>query len=111
MKGFTLLEVVVATAIAAGVLVTILVTFNHHLSVVARDKEETMTLLLARGKLEELVLAGVTKGEEGNFAPGHPDLSWRLTLEPTQVSSVQRLVLTVRRGNEEVASLAQYRAQ
>ncbi|HEU0265757.1 MAG TPA: prepilin-type N-terminal cleavage/methylation domain-containing protein [Geobacterales bacterium] len=111
MKGFTLLEVVVATAIAAGVIVTILVTFNHHLSVVTRDKEETTTLLLARGKLEELVQAGITKGEEGNFASGQPDLSWRLTLEPTQVSSVQRLVLTVRRGNKEVASLAQYRAQ
>ncbi len=58
MKGFTLLEVMVALAIMSGVVLTVISSVNFHLSLVARDREETIALLLARSKLEELQLPG-----------------------------------------------------
>ena len=53
MKGFTLLEIMIALAIMAGVLLTVISSFNYHLSLAARDREETIAALLARAKLDD----------------------------------------------------------
>lgn len=97
MRGFTLLEVMVALAIMAGTLITLLGAFNRHLSLVARDREESVSLLLARGKLEELELipAESLTPREGTFAPERPDLSWKLAITPTAVTGLRQLTLTV----------------
>ena len=112
MKGFTLLEVMVALAIMAGVILTVISSFNFHLSLVARDREETTALLLARAKLEELELL---KGEElqdvqdGTFAPDYPDIAWKLEVEPTMLPILKKLILTVTWGAEKrTLSLAHY---
>ncbi len=115
MKGFTLLEVVIALAIMAGVILTVISSFNYHLSIAARDREETVGFLLARAKLEELEL--VSKGEpktvqEGTFAPEHPEISWKAEVEPTAVQFFRKLSLTVTWGNDKrTVSLVHYVAQ
>jgi general secretion pathway protein I len=65
VKGFTLLEVMVALAIMAGVVLTVISSVNYHLSLTARNNEETVALLLARAKLEELELLGKQQMAEG----------------------------------------------
>lgn len=97
MKGFTLLEVMIALAIMTGTLLTVLGAFNHHLSLVGRDREETVALLLARGKLEELEMTPVETltAQDGTFTPDRPDIFWKLSLNPTAIPGLRQLTLLV----------------
>ena len=97
MKGFTLLEIMIALAIMAGTLLTLLGAFNHHLALVGSEREETVALLLARGKLEELEMAPVESlnAQEGSFAPDRPDITWKLAITPTVITGLRQLTLTV----------------
>lgn len=108
MRGFTLLEVMVALAIMAGVLLTVISSVNYHISVLAADRDETTAVLLARQKLDELGLAGKVE-KEGSFAPDHPEISWETATTPTGLPGVNRMVLTVTWGAGKKLSLAQYR--
>lgn len=86
MKGFTLLEVMIALAIMVGVLVTTVTAFNRHLSLLAEENEETERILLARAKLEELQLENdLPEKREGKF-PERPDLEWKMTREPVPLA-------------------------
>lgn len=92
--GFTLLEVLVALAILAGAITTVVVTFNQHLSVVVRDKETTTALLLARAKLAEPdFLTSITA--EGTFAPQFSAITWKREQTPTDYPGLKRYQLTV----------------
>lgn len=93
-RGFTLLEVMIALAIMAGVVVTVIGVVNHNLDLSARDKEETVAVLLARGKLAEPGFAG-QELSDGSFAPIWPDYTWRREILPTDYPGLNRLVLTV----------------
>ncbi len=97
MKGFTLLEIMIALAIMAGTLITLISAFNYHLSLVERDRVESEAMLLARGKLEELELAPVEtlQAKDGTFAPDRPDIIWKLTISPTAITGLRLLTLTV----------------
>ncbi len=102
----------IALAIMAGTLLTLLGAFNHHLAIVGRDREETVSLLLAQGKLEELEMipAESLSAQEGTFAPDRPDLAWKLTISPTVITGLRLLTLTVfRDGNTKSLSLDHYR--
>jgi general secretion pathway protein I len=94
VRGFTLLEVLISLAILAGAVVTVIASFNYHLGIVARDKEETTAILLARAKLDDPGFAKLPPGK-GNFAPQRPDLAWEKVLLPTPLPGVQRMVFTV----------------
>ena len=91
------MEVVIALAIMTGTLVTVLGAFNHHLFLVGRDREETVALLLARGKLEELEMTPVETltAQAGTFAPDRPDVAWKLSINPTAIAGLRQLNLTV----------------
>lgn len=93
-RGFTLLEVLVALALLAGVLTTVVVIFNRHLGLVVRDREETTALLLARAKLDDpgFLTASVS---EGNFAPEQPGMTWKRQTTPTDYPGLKRYLLTV----------------
>jgi general secretion pathway protein I len=106
-SGFTLLEVMVALAIMAGVILTLLGSVNYHLGIIAGERDSTAMTLMARNRLAELEQAPV-KGE-GTFAPLHPELSWKADILPTEYPGLQKLVVKVKRGSDgrEVA-LVQY---
>jgi general secretion pathway protein I len=94
VKGFSLLEVMVALAIIAGVLVTVLSSFGYHLDIANRDREETVAMLLARSKIDESRLLNEKTGK-GNFAPSWPAIEWELATEPSPWPEIESLNLTV----------------
>ncbi|MDD2319020.1 MAG: type II secretion system minor pseudopilin GspI [Geobacteraceae bacterium] len=101
MKGFTLLEVMVALAIMAGVVLTVISSVNYHLSLTAQNNEETVALLLARAKLEELELLGkeeLAQVKEGTFQPEWPDYSWKAEISTAPVPIFKSLTVTVTWG-------------
>ncbi len=97
-SGFTLLEVMVALAIMAGVILTVLSSVNYHLEIIANERDSTTLTLLARNRITELEQAPA-KGE-GTFAPSHPELTWKADLQPTELPALQKLVVKVRRGSD-----------
>ena len=94
MKGFTLLEVMVALAIMAGVILTVINSFNFHLSVVNRDRDETIAVLLGRAKLDDPGFQ-VNEKSNGTFAPAWPGIAWATDIKPTDYPGVNRVTLTL----------------
>jgi general secretion pathway protein I len=93
-RGFTLLEVMVSLAIMAGVILTVISSFNYHLSVVNRDWDETIAVILARAKLDDPEFkAG--DGGKGTFAPDWPGITWKTDIKPTDYPGVSRLIFSV----------------
>ncbi len=111
MKGFTLLEVMVALAIMAGVILTVITSFNYHLAVVNRDKEETVAMLLARAKLDEPNFLQQDK-RNGTFAPDWPGISWQLSEAEAPIKNVKKMIFTVSWGTERSSlALVKYMAK
>ncbi len=110
MRGFTLLEVMVALAIMAGVILTVLGSLNYHLDSIAAERDNTTLTLLARYRLAELEQqGGLQQKSEGSFAPAHADVTWRAELLPAQLPALQRLVVTVKRkGDKREVALERY---
>jgi general secretion pathway protein I len=94
VRGFTLLEVMIALAIMAGVILTVISSFNYHLAVVNRDREETIAVLLARAKMDDPGFSA-TDGGKGSFAPDWPDIKWESDIKSTDYPGVSRLTFTV----------------
>lgn len=95
MKGFTLLEVMIALAITAGVLLTVISSLNYHLSIVAQDKEETTAVILGRAKLADPDFSKQTDNK-GTFAPDHPAIKWEREIVPvTDLPGLNRITLTI----------------
>jgi general secretion pathway protein I len=88
----------VALAIMAGVILTLLGSVNYHLGIIAGERDSTTLTLLARNRMAELEQAPV-KGE-GTFAPTHPELSWKADILPTDFPGLQKLVVKVKRGSD-----------
>lgn len=109
MKGFTLLEVMIALAIMAGVVVTVLGATNYHLTLMQGEHDTTTLTLLARYQIETLEQkGGIAKGA-GTFAPIHPDISWSTEVFPTKIPALQKLVLKVQRnGDKREVALVRY---
>ena len=110
MRGFTLLEVVVALAIMAGVILTVLGSLNYHLDSIAAERDNTTLTLLARSRLVELERQGGLQAKtEGTFAPAHADITWRAELFPAKIPALQKLVVTVqRKGDKREVALERY---
>lgn len=94
MKGFTLLEVMIALAIMSGVILTVITSYNYHLAVISRDRQETEAVLLARARLDDPEFPKQTR-KSGTFAPQHPEINWTVTTTPADIPGVDRLAFTV----------------
>ena len=94
MRGFTLLEVMIALAISAGVLLTVISSLNYHLSIVGQDSEETSAALLGRAKLDDPDFSRQTENK-GSFAPDHPEVKWEREISPTELPGLNRVQLTL----------------
>lgn len=107
--GFTLLEVMIALAIMAGVVLTVLSSVNYHLSVLSAERDSTALTLIARTKLSEMEQGAIPEKSEGTLAPLHPELTWQAELFPTQLPTLKKLVLRVQRsGDKREVALVRY---
>jgi general secretion pathway protein I len=108
-KGFTLLEVMVALAIMAGVILTLLGAVNYHLGVIANERHSTELTLLARYRLAELESSALPDKSEGTFAPSRPDIKWKAELVTTELPALKKLIIRVQRsGDKEEVTLVRY---
>jgi len=100
----------VALAIMAGVVMTVLGSVNYHLSILTAERDSTTLTLLARARVVELEQqAGLPPKSEGTFSPLHPDVIWRAELFATKYPALQKLVVTVqRRSDKREVALVRY---
>lgn len=104
--GFTLLEVMIALAIVAIALVSLLGLANRSIGVQERLQRMTRATLLAQEKMTEIELAAEAKTlvfepAEGVFAEPFSDFRWRLEFADTPLPVVTQVTLTVAWGAEE----------
>jgi general secretion pathway protein I len=109
-NGFTLLEVMVALAIMATVILTLLGSVNYHLGVIGSEQDSTVLTIIARIRMAELIQQGpLQQKSEGTMAPKHPELTWNSELFPTSLPELKKLVLKVRRsGSKQEVTLVRY---
>ncbi|MFO7765859.1 MAG: prepilin-type N-terminal cleavage/methylation domain-containing protein [Pelovirga sp.] len=109
--GFSLLEVMIALAIVAIALITLLGLSNRTVLVQDRIQNLTRATLLAQQLMSEQetqVADAVAVGEtrEGTFDDPFSDFSWRIYFEDTMIPQVQQLHVQVSWGraqhNEQV---------
>jgi len=106
MRGFTLLEVMIATAIVAMAVTVLLGLANRSLAVHERLQRTTQATLLAQSRLAEIEVttrtAGSTRSDEkGDFPPPDGFFHWQSTWLDTPLPSVRRIDLTVSWGRVE----------
>ncbi len=94
-KGFTMLEVMICLAILAGVVVTVLVSLNHHLGLVSYNRDLVTAAILGREKAEETALHGLPVLRKGGFAGAEDRFSWRLDAEETDLKGLKRIDINV----------------
>ena len=105
-KGFTLIEVMVALAIVAALLTTLLYTVSFHLDMAGRHETITRAVLLGREKLNTLSTGGTsdtgTQDAEGSFKAPNEDFKWRVDVSETEYDDVFEVSVTVTSGREKV---------
>jgi len=101
VRGFTLLEVMVALAIMASVVLTVLGAVNFQLGIIANERDNTAFTLLARARMAELEQGAIAQKSDGTLAPAHPELSWHAELFPTEIPTLRKLVVRVRRDSDK----------
>lgn len=100
-RGFTLLEVMIALAIIAGLLVTLIYTLNYHLGIAQSHEFITVATLLAKTKLTEAAVnPSVTTG---NFPDPYSDYLFVTTMKETQYPGLSQITVSVSRGGERLS--------
>jgi general secretion pathway protein I len=99
-KGFTLLEVMIALAVAGGLLVTLLYTLNHHLDVGSRHETLTVSMTLAKDKLSELRKGG--REGHGPFPEPYSGYSYRAEVGESAYPGVSEISVAVSKDRERV---------
>lgn len=110
--GFSLLEVMVALAIVAGVVLTVLGAVNYHAGIIANERDSIRMTLLARARLAELEQSPATAKGEGSFAPLYPELRWKSELLDADIPGLQRLIVRVQNtADKREVALVRYLAK
>ncbi|MBI3814709.1 MAG: prepilin-type N-terminal cleavage/methylation domain-containing protein [Nitrospinae bacterium] len=120
MAGFTLLEVMIALAITAGVVITALTSLNYHLTLIEDNKNIIIASILGMEKMEEfglykgaekLVPAGSKQGMEGDFGKGFPQFSYLINIEDTEFKELKQISLKVSWGKDREVSYVTYKLE
>jgi len=107
VRGFTLLEVLVAVAVLGLALVSLLGLHVRNLALIDRDQRITEATLLARvlmteAEVEPFPDLGVTSGDFEDRYPGEfRGVRWEREVLPTPVPDVREVRVRVFRGDEE----------
>jgi general secretion pathway protein I len=113
-RGFTLLEVMVAVAILAFVLVSLQGLNNRSVEDVMLSERITTATLLAKRMMAKTLLATplVTKEDEGEFPEDDfKDYTWKVTISPTPITflfEVRVAVLWKEGARQEMVELVSY---
>lgn len=106
-KGFTLLEVMIALAIIATVLVALLGLQARTINLGERQQNVTRATLLAQEKMNELELNIGSRGNDGIFDTPFDQFRWQVEYNPTPLATVSEVTVTVSWGetgsNEDVS--------
>lgn len=96
VAGFTLLEVMIALAIAAIALSSLLGLANRNIAVHGRLRHTTVATQLAQYRMSE-VESGRREpaDDEGGFDPPFAAYGWRIETGSTPFSAVRRVTVTV----------------
>ena len=89
-KGFTLLEIMIAVAIIAIALTTLLGSQSQSVYFANSAKFETMAALLAQSKMSELVLEDsfALSSNSGDFGDDFPGYNWEATVSDMVVEGI-----------------------
>ncbi len=97
ISGFTLLEVMVALAVIATVLISVYHLHTQSLSLALETRFHSFAPFLAQQKLAELTAGKVAsvESESGDFGEDYPEVRWELVVEPVEsdMAEVVRLHL------------------
>ena len=108
--GFTLLEVMVAMAIMAIVLVSVYRMHSQTLTMNAANRFYTQAPMLAQSKLAQLEISSseIIAGDAGDFGEKFPGYSWNVSVEDVTVevlgeasNDLKQIDLTVSLNNNE----------
>jgi len=102
-RGFTLLEVMVALAIIATALVTLLGSHLISLNLAYAHKKQTLAAMLARQKMEEnrTIPFDSLASDEGDFGPAHPGIKWEMEVEEAEMENLKKVKIIVKLPNSD----------
>lgn len=110
VRGFTLLEVMVALAVIATAFTALLGLHVRNLKLAARDQAYTQALLLARSMISEVELGpyldvGISQGDfEGRWPGRYPGFRWERTVSDFGIFDVREITVRVIPNGDESAS-------
>ena len=105
-SGFTLLEIMIALAIASIALVSLLALANRSIGVHDRLQRITSATLLAQKKMAETEVTArngalESSKSQGVFSGPYAEYRWQVAYADTPLPSVQMVTVTVLWGDEE----------
>ncbi len=92
-KGFTLLEVMIAVALIAIALTTLLGSQSQSVSFANSAKFETMAALLAQSKMSEVTMqkAGALTSDSGDFGEDYPGYTWEVNVSEIAIPGIDTI--------------------
>ena len=92
-RGFTLLEVMIAVALLAVALVTLLGSQSQSVSYANSAKFETMAALLAQSKMSEMLIqdAESLSSDSGAFGDEYPGYAWEATVSDLSIEGLDAI--------------------
>ena len=93
IKGFTLLEVMIAVALIAVALVTLLGSQSQSVSYANSAKFETMAALLAQSKMSEILIqdADALSGDSGDFGDDYQGYAWEAKVSDVAIDDLDTI--------------------
>jgi len=95
VRGFTLIEVMVATMIVGVSFAGISTLLAQVVRTAATTGQYTQAMLLAASKLDELSVTGLVAGEQNGTFENESGFAWSLKAEPSGEDDVLLVSLTV----------------
>ena len=92
-KGFTLLEVMIAVAIIAIALTTLLGSQSQSVFFANSARFETMATLLAQSKMSEITIqtADSLSSDSGDFGEDYPGYAWEATVSDVSIEGLDAI--------------------
>ncbi len=92
-RGFTLLEVMIAVALIAISLTTLLGSQAQSVSYANSAKFETMAALLAQSKMSEITIqhADSLSSDSGDFGDDYPGYAWEATVSDVSIEGMDTI--------------------